>query len=179
MLSTALLTFIYLVTISGTANCPSNWKPPEMHGIRLGMTVQQVKSRLPFLEISNIDEYEVQWTSLIVTKSKKIPRERLPKVFEIEMWFWKTRLVRFNIQYYGSNSPESVSQFVDLVVRGFALSDEMQVYHRYYECGNIGIAIGRENKRTVSLVDLRAEEILNKRVEDSYKKSDASTSFQH
>jgi hypothetical protein len=102
-----------------------------------------------------------------VTTNQK-QRKRLPKVFQVEMWFWKDQLVRYNIEYYGSEKSEAVSQFVSSVVQSFKLPEEMKVSNRRYECGNVSVSIGEENRRTVSLRNLRGEAVLNKRVDESY-----------
>jgi len=131
------------------------------------MSVNQVKSRLPFLKIPPADKYEVRETFLFVTTNLQ-QRKRLPRVFEIEMWFWKNRLVRYNIKYYGPDKPDTVKRFVDSVIKGFGLTDGMKVSNRRYECGNVSVSIGEHNKRTVSLRDLNGEKMLNRRVDESY-----------
>jgi hypothetical protein len=131
------------------------------------MSVNQVKSRLPFLKIPPADKYEVRETFLFVTTNLQ-QRKRLPRVFEIEMWFWKNRLVRYNIKYYGPDKPDAVKRFVDSVIKGFGLTDAMKVSNRRYECGNVSVSIGEHNKRTVSLRDLNGEKMLNRRVDESY-----------
>src|SRR5215213_3037142 len=115
MLSTVLILLCSLGNFGGSKECPPNWRPPEVHGIRLGMSVRQVKSRLPFLKIPPADEYDVRETFLYVTTNLK-QRKRLPRVFKIELWFWKNQLVRYIVGYYGSDEPEGLSQFVDSVI---------------------------------------------------------------
>src|SRR5262245_10894418 len=170
MLPTALIFISVILSYSGRQECANGWKAPEIHGIRLGMTVKQVKSRLPFLDIPPADKYDVRESFLYVT-TNPTHIKRLPRVFEIEMWFLKNRLVRYNVAYYGPEQPESVAQFVDQVRRSLKLSEEMEVSYRRYGCGNISVSVGEENRREVSLRDLSAEPILGKRVEDSYRKN--------
>jgi hypothetical protein len=167
MLSTVLILLCSLGNLGGSKECLPNWRPPEVHGIRLGMSVWQVKSRLPFLKISPADKYDVRETFLYVTTNLK-QRKRLPRVFKIEMLFWKNRLVRYIIGYYGSDEPKAVSKFVDSVKKGFNLSEGMKVSNRTYECGDVSMSVGEDNRRTVILRDLRGEVILNKRVDESY-----------
>jgi len=170
MLPTALIFIGVILSYGGRQECANGWKAPEIHGIRLGMTVKQVKSRLPFLDIPPADKYDVRESFLYVT-TNQTQRKRLPRVFEIEMWFLKNRLVRYNVAYYGSKRPESGARFVDRVLRSLKLSEETKVSYRRHECGNISISVGEENGRKVSLRDLRAEPILVKRVEESYRKN--------
>jgi hypothetical protein len=170
MLLTALIFIGVIQRHGGHQECANSWKAPEIHGIRLGMTVKQVKSRLQFLDIPPADKYDVRVSFLYVT-TNPTQRKRLPRVFEIEMWFLKNRLIQYNVGYYGPKQPESVDQFVDQVVRNLKLSEEMKVSYRRYECGNISVSVGEENRREISLLDLRAKPILDKRVEESYRKT--------
>ena len=169
---TAVLTTLIFAGLTFSTDkrveCPQ-WPAPEIHGIHLGMSVKQVKLKLPFLEIPAADKYDVRETSLFVT-TNRTQRRRLPRVFQIEMWFLKERLVRYNVQYYGSKWRESVSRFVNRVVSHFNLAEQMRVSYRMYECGDVSVSVGEENRRTVSLRDLRAEALLDSRVEDSYRK---------
>jgi hypothetical protein len=167
MLSTVLVLLCSLANFGHSTECPPDWRPPEVHGIRLGMSVKQVKSRLPFLKIPPPDKYDVRWAFLYVTTNAQ-QRRRLPRVFGIEMWFLKNRLVRYNIHYYGSDKPEAMRRFIDSVAKSFNLSERMKVSHGTYECGNISIGIAEENKRIVSLRDLRGEATLDRRVDESY-----------
>ena len=167
MLSTVFLLLCSLGSSGALIECPSNWQPPEVHGIRLGMSVRQVKSRLPFLKVPPADKYDVRYAFLFVTTNPE-QRRRLPRVFQIETWFWKNRLVRYNVEYYGSEKPEAVSRFVESVVKSFKLSEEMKVSNRRYECGGVSVSVGEQNERAVSLRDLQGEVILNRGVDESY-----------
>jgi hypothetical protein len=60
MLLTALIFIGVILSQSGHQECADSWNAPEIHGIRLGMTVKQVKSRLPFLDIPPADKYDVR-----------------------------------------------------------------------------------------------------------------------
>jgi len=162
MLSTTILLFL---SLGGATECSPTWRPPEVHGIRLGMTVKQVKSRLPFIKIPPADKYDVRWSTVWPNGPKQ--RKRLPRISGIEMWFWKDQLVRYNISYFGSDKPQSINHFVYAVIEKFGLSENMRLSHRY-ECGNFSVSVGETLKRTVSLRDLRGEKILNRRVDESY-----------
>lgn len=147
--------------------CPSDWKVPEIHGIRLGMTVNQVKFRLPFLKIPPADKYNVRETFLYVTTNRQ-EQKRLPRVFALEMWFWKDHLARYNLKYYGSETSEGVARFTKAVETRFDLSDAIRVSAHRYQCGDVTISVGADLKRTVSLRDLEGEKVLNRRVDESY-----------
>ena len=131
------------------------------------MTVRQVKSRLRFLKIPLGDKYEVRETFLYVTTNPQQCR-RLPRVFAIEMWFWKDRLVRYNVHYYGSETSEAITRFMNAIESHFKLSEAARVSAHTYQCGNVSVSVADTNKRTVSLRDLEGEKILNKRVDESY-----------
>jgi hypothetical protein len=60
--------------------CSPDWKPPEIHGIRLGMTANEVKFRLPFLKIPRADKYDVRQTFLFITTTDRRQSKRLPGV---------------------------------------------------------------------------------------------------
>jgi hypothetical protein len=167
MFSTVFLLLCSLGSSGASNECPSNWQPPELHGIRLGMSIKQVKSRLPFLKIPPADKYAVRETFLYVASNPR-QRKRLPRVFNIEMRFLKNRLVRYNVHYYGSDKPEAISRFADSVIKSFNLSEGMKVSSGRYECGNVSVGVSEERKRTVSLRDLRGEVVLNRRVNESY-----------
>jgi hypothetical protein len=166
MLSTILM-FVIVVGGSDPSECSADWKPLEIHGIRLGMTVTQVKFRLPFLKIPPADKYDVRETFLYVTTNPR-QRKRLPRVFAIEMWFWKNRLVRYNLKYYGAETPDGIARFMDAVETHFNLSDATRISAHRYQCGNVSISVAEDVKRTVSLRDLEGEKVLNRRVDESY-----------
>ena len=147
--------------------CSPTWQPPEIHGIRLGMTVRQVKSRLPFLRIPPADKYDVRETFLYVTTNPQ-QRRRLPRVFSVEMWFWKNRLVRYNVHYYGSETSEGIARFMNAVESHFGLSDAASVSAHTHQCGNVSVSVADTLKRTISLRDLEGEKILNRRVDESH-----------
>ena len=166
MLST-LLTLLIAVGGTNPGKCSANWKPPEVHGIRLGMTVNQVKFRLPFLKIPPADKYDVRETFLYVTTNRR-EQKRLPRVFAIEMWFWKNRLVRYNLKYYGSETSAGIARFANAVETQFNLSDGNRVSAHRYQCGDVIVSVAEELKRTVSLRDAEGEKVLNRRVDESY-----------
>ena len=165
MLSTVLMLLI-AVGASNSKDCAADWKPPEIHGIRLGMTVRQVKSRLPFVKIPPPDKYAVRWLS--VWPNGPTQRKRLPRISGIEMWFWKNRLVRYNVKYFGSETSQGIAQFMNAVETHFKLSDAARVSAHTYQCGNVSVSVADTLKRTVSLRDLEGEKILNRRVDESY-----------
>jgi len=161
--------FIFLIGLGGSSpiECSQDWKPPEIHGVRLGMTVNQVKFRLPFLKIPRADKYDVRETFLYVTTNRR-QQKRLPRVFALEMWFWKNRLVRYNLKYYGSETPAGITQFANAVETRFNLSDANRVSAHSYQCGNVIVLVADTLKRTMSLRDVEGEKILNRRVDESY-----------
>lgn len=151
-------------TFAQITNCD-----PEMHGVKLGMSVTEVKKRLPFMKISAPDNYQIRDSFLYVT-SNKSQRNRLPRVFNIELLFLNDSLVRYIIKYYGSDSGKSVYNFTNQVINGFCLTDELKVSNGRYVRENIQYSIGEDNQRSVVLLDLKAKEIIDKSVYESYTK---------
>ena len=164
MLST-ILTLLIAVGGTNPGQCSPDWKPPEVHGIRLGMTVNQVKFRLPFLKVPPADKYDVRETFLYVTTNRR-EQKRLPRVFAIEMWFWKNRLVRYNLKYYGSETSASIARFANAVETQFNLSNANRISAHSYQCGNVIVLVADTLKRTVSLRDAEGEKVLNRRVDE-------------
>ena len=158
-----------VITVGGShsSECSPDWQSPEIHGIRLGMTTRQVKFRLPFLKIPPADKYDVRETFLYVTTDRR-QQKRLPRVFALEMWFWKNRLVRYNLKYYGSETPPGITRFANAVEIQFNLSDANRLSAHSYQCGNVIVLVADTLKRTVSLRDVEGEKILNRRVDESY-----------
>jgi|SRR5262245_7583909 len=163
-------TFIFLIALGdfSAAACSRDWKSPEIHGIRLGMTVNQIKMRLPFLNIPSADKYNVRETFLYITSNRR-EQKRLPRVFALEMWFWKNRLVRYNLKYYGSETTQGISQFANAIERHLNVPEMNRISAGRYQCGNVILSIAEDNKRTVSLRDAEGEKILNQRVDESYR----------
>jgi hypothetical protein len=156
---------------SSPSECSPEWKPPEIHGIRLGMTIRQVKSRLPFLKLvppSTLDiKYDVRWSFIAMPHGAK-QQKRLPRVSSVEMWFWKNRLVRYNVHYYGSVTLEGMTRFINVVENHLNLSAANRVSAHRYQCGDVIVGVAEENKRIISLRDAEGEKVLNRRVEESY-----------
>ena len=163
----ALLISCSIAALGTPPDCSPTWQPPELHGIRLGMSVRQVKFRLPFLKIPRADKYDVQASFLYVTTNRH-QQKRLPRVFAIEMWFWKNRLVRYNLHYYGSETSDAIARFMNAIESHFKLSEATRVSGHTYQCGNVSVSVAETFKRTVSLRDLEGEKILNRRVAESY-----------
>jgi hypothetical protein len=166
MLSTIVMLMIAFAGSDASA-CSPDWKPPEVHGIRVGMTVRQVKSRLPFIKIPPPDKYDVQWSHLSIPTGPAQKR-RLPRVAFLEIWFWKNRVVRYNVEYFGSTTSQGVTRFINAVEAHFNLSNTTKVSAHTYQCGNIIVLVGDTLKRTVSLRDAEGEKVLNRRVDESY-----------
>jgi len=161
--------FILLIGLSGSnsGECPPEWKPPEVHGVSLGMTVRQVQSRLPFLSFSPRDKYDVQWSYLSIPRGP-LQKRRLPRVAFLEMWFWKNRLVRYNVEYFGSTNLEGITRFMNAVETHFNLSNAKRLSAHSYQCGNVIVLVADTLKRTLSLRDAEGEKVLNRRVDESY-----------
>lgn len=169
IMSILLATVLWAFAITPEQNCVETTSTPQMHGIQMGMTVKQVRKRLPFLKVSPADKYGVGDSFLYVTTDRK-QMARLPKVFNIEFLFLNNRLVRYHVKYYGSDEPTAVVNFVNRVVEGFCLNGEAEISSRRYRRGAIEYSVGEDNKRTVTLLDVRAKELLDRRVAESYAK---------
>ena len=161
---------VFIFLIAGAffpTECSRDWTPPELHGIRLGMTVSQVKRQLPFLKIPRADKYDVRETFLYITTNRR-EQKRLPRVFALEMWFWKNRLVRYILKYYGSDTPRGINQFKTAVETHLNLSQTNRISFSQYQCGNVIVSVAEDRKRTVNLRDAVGEQVLNCRVDESY-----------
>lgn len=122
-------TFLFLASAltsaaqSGGVQC--SLKParaPELRGLRLGMTVSQVKARYPRLPIGTASELG----ELRVTKSKtdleEIDREAFAGVDSIFLYFIDERLASFQVVY--SPLPwKNVSQFTERMSEALKLPD--------------------------------------------------------
>jgi hypothetical protein len=171
MLTTVLLLICSMGSLGASNECPSNWRPPEVHGVRLGMSVKQVKSKLPFLKFprrSALDtKYDVRW-SFLPSLSNPKQRKRMAQVLSLEIWFWKNRVVRYNVQYFGSTMPKGLAQFINSVETRFNLSETKRIAAHGYQCGSVVVLVADTLKRTISLRDAEGDKILNKLVSESY-----------
>ena len=104
-------------------------------------------------------------TFLYVTTNRR-EQKRLPRVFALEMWFWKNRLVRINLKYYGSETSRSINQFMAAIETHFNLSQTNRISAHRYQCGNVIVSVAEDGKRTISLRDAVGEKILDRRVEE-------------
>lgn len=147
--------------------CTRDWQGPEIHGLRLGMTVSQVKARVPFAKIAPADSYGVRlWH--VYPFPGPIEKTRFPRVFEIDLIFYRNRLVHYAISYFGPKSPKAVEHFVGKVSNALRLPESTK-WSREFQCGNIQVEVGKLRTRKVTLRDLLAEPILDARVEQSWK----------
>lgn len=132
---------------------------PELQGIRLGMSLDEVQARIPKLKVSSpIDGGVVQGLAI----------QPGDGVVLIDLTFLHHRLGRFVIKYAGPFGPAEKKVFISSLVQALGLEAGWARSSSRFECNDFIILIGEENKRSVTMIDKAANPIINKAINDSW-----------
>ena len=153
--------------------CTTGWRPPKLYGVRLGMTVRQVKMRFPNLKISPPNKYKVRDSFVYLTGSNSHKKYKVPRsVFSIEMLFLKARLVRYQIKFYDSENWKNMDEFASVMSEALNLAELDSLETRFpqgYSCKNIEVSFWEDSSKSIKFFDLTAKPILDEMIEESYK----------
>jgi hypothetical protein len=154
------------------AQCQPNCKlslaqVPALHGLKLGMSVDEVQALYPEFEVKPVDKFDVRWASLYF-HSGSAYKAILPDVFSMDLHFLKGSLAQIEISY--SAEGKSQAEFQAEKVRALGLTNVWQIGQEVFECENFEIRAVKSPLPKIVIIDKAAEKILSKRVEDSYRK---------
>jgi hypothetical protein len=113
------------VAAQGAKPCPLKvtqlTEAPELHGFRLGMTIEQVKARLPKLELGPTDPFGLMKTSFSPEFDPLMDKTAFQGVRTISLEFLDGRLTSLWIGYNRSFKWQALDEFVMGMSRALGL----------------------------------------------------------
>lgn len=93
----------------------------ELHGFRLGMTVDEARKRVPTLMLGEADEFGLASTSVNPDFDQRLNKESFEGVRTVSLDFLDGRLTDLWIGYHGSDKWKNLDAFVSLVNHSLGL----------------------------------------------------------
>ena len=161
-----------LASAESPAPCQPNCKlslaqVPVLHGLKLGMSVEEVLALYPDFNVEPVDKFNVRPASLYV-KSDPAAKALLPDVFGVYLHFLKEKLVHLEISYWASGQSQDEFQLEKTAILG--LAGIWALGNEAFECETFEIQAIKSPLPRIVMTDKAARNILAKRIEESYRK---------
>ena len=154
------------------SECLPHWKPRKLYGIRLDMSLKQVRARFPHLKASRPNKFRVQ-DSFFYLVGRQRARYNIPRsVFAIEMLFLRGRLVCYQVKYYDSQRWKNMDAFVSSMTKPLGITEIPSIESRpfpSYVCNDIEVSFWEDSSKSITFLDRRAKPILDEMIEESYR----------
>ena len=110
----------------GQTNVPATpctlTKAPELHGLRLGMTISEVKARLPELIVPASDEFGFIGSANIQVSDLSVQsKESLRRISYVHFGFLDGRVINLRFEYRTNFSWKNVDEFLSIVINELKL----------------------------------------------------------
>jgi hypothetical protein len=142
-------------------------RTPELFGLHLGMTLDEVCVRFPGIKVEKQDEWNVRDVFFFCVGSNTW-EESLPDVFAVEMVFLYNQLVKFRIKFSDSPRWPKPDDFTFAVAELAGLKGILNPYSTRIQCANVEVRVWEDSSRAIVFENLEVSELLDYRVEESY-----------
>lgn len=143
---------------------------PELRGFRLGMTVEQVKTRFPFVRIIDSGEFDFYKTARVTDENLKAI-DSFRGVQSVRLTFLDDRIISIVFGYDSSIEWKSDEQFSTRVGEMLKLPNAWQTgmsgYNRQLECDGFHV---RTSQNQINLANIAEIENLERRQREQIEK---------
>jgi hypothetical protein len=138
----------------------------ELHGFRLGMTMEQVRSHVPPVVFGRLDPYGVSKTSINPSFDSRFDQAGFAGVRTVSLTFLDGRLMDLWIGYDGSFKWQKFDEFVSGISKSLSLPNTWQAKARGQQinCDGLQIAAGMlAGSPSLRLTDTAGDKTLTSR----------------
>ncbi len=139
----------------------------ELRGFHLGMTIEQIKARIPKLALA-VDAYNVAKTSISPDFNKDVDKASLQGVRTISFEFLDDRLFSLGIAYNGAFKWQRMDEFLPQISKALRLPSrwESRGWHgQELDCKDFQATVRMIGESpSIVLLDKTSKEILDKRI---------------
>jgi hypothetical protein len=138
----------------------------ELHGFRLGMTIEEVRSHVPPIVFGRIDPYGVSKTSINPSFDSRFDQASFAGVRTVSLIFLDGRLMELWIGYDGSFKWQKFDEFVSGMSKSLSLPNAWQAKARGQQinCEGLQIVAGMlAGSPSLRLTDTTGEKTLTSR----------------
>jgi hypothetical protein len=139
---------------------------PELRGFRVGMTVEQVKARLPKLQIRPADEFGVTSVNIFPDYESGIDKTAFEGVRSISLDVLDGRVFSIWIGYDKTFKWQTIDEYVTGITTALKLSNSWRSKFRtrLLDCSDFTVAVIPVGESpSIKIIDKAAKELLDKR----------------
>ncbi len=184
----ALILFLFLSALSVAAQettCTlklDQWPTaPELHGFRLGMTTDQVKTRVPPIVFGRTNQFGLSKTSINPDFDPKFDKASFEGVRTVSLSFLDGRLMELWLGYDSSFKWQKLDDFVAGLSKTLNLPATWQVKGRGQQITCQGIQLAASmvaGSPSIRITDITAEQTLTSRMEEAANAEEESEAAQ-
>jgi hypothetical protein len=167
-----VFTFLSALTVSAQSNCAITLDhipaAAELHGFQLGMTMEQVKARVPPIVFGRVDHFGGSKTSINPAFDPRFDKASFDGVRTISLTFLDGRLIELWIGYDASFKWQKLDDFVAGISKALNLPATWQPKGRGEQISCNGLQISAAmlaGSPSLRLADTTAEQTLTSRME--------------
>lgn len=150
--------------------------PPELFGLRLGMTDEQIKDRLPLVQFGRADEIGVNKTSFNPHYDARVDPKAFESVRTISLDFLDGKLVTLWIGFEDTFKWPKLDAFVENFARSFGLPGEWPAKRMARELSCDGFSVYASmigGGPSIRVTDEKAQNVIAQRREEAERAAEA------